>query len=173
MKSTIREQIREALIQELGDTTDAYGYMQTFLDMYSSFFQVSYGFMTEKGTRYEVHMRYRVPDDFIGVDFTAENSFTKVVNEGTTFRTIATVMRIVSDFWMDRREIITSHQDDFFEAFEVGTFDQIQGFSFRVDSPDGLRPKDTSRFKLYNAFIRQQFPSAQIQTKGLDILVTP
>ena len=163
----IRKQIQEALIQELGDTTDAYPYKESYKDVGSEHFLLEYIFETGKGTLYKVRISYKMPmsDEFIYVNFVANQSY-DTVNEGTMFRSIATVIRIISDFWLHISETLSDAAQPF------SYIHRIDGFEFSVVEK-GVSPQDSARFKIYRAFIKKQFPSATVQVRRDVVSVVP
>ena len=171
MKTNIRNHIRETLIQELGNTTEAYPFKFHRDEVNSKSFFVNYTFQTDKGTSYKVFLEYYYTGvkGFVYVDFSANGSTSDTVDEGTTFKAISTVISCLSDFWDRRFEILVDHPGG---NLDSQIFQDIRGFKFIVAKADrGI--ENTQRFKLYKAFIDRQFKHAKLQMKGSKAYVIP
>ena len=183
MNRKIRTHVQEAIIQELGDTTNIYPFKEIFKETTPDSFLVEYEFKTDKGTRYEVSLDYNAAaSDFIYVDFKGGGSYKKTVDEGTTFQSIATIIRILANFWQNRHDMVFDQErcryDTVFEVPEEScpsqeTISQLEGFEFTVVGRGSRTATESARFKLYKAFIDRQFPSATILTDSHGIQVIP
>ena len=158
----IREAIRETLISEIGNTTEAYSYSIESHEISSLdekiHVSIRFGFETEFNTPYRVIFECieAYSEQLIGVSFSANGSFEDTVDEGSMFRVMATVMKICKHVWSRRVHYLGS---EFFEK------DDVYGFRFSPNlKKRGRVARERQRTKLYRAFIHRQFPSATIRT---------
>lgn len=167
----MKKQIREALIQELGDTTEAYLYRLDHTKAYNDEFRQNaralYSFQTHMGTNYGVYFRYHwEKSPFVIVQFEADDAggWSGTVNEGSMFRVIATIMQCASDFWSSRYDVFRR------DGVSSEIIDRMKGFRFQTPEGD---LNNSARFKLYRTFIKRQFPSAKIRIRGEEALIIP
>ena len=174
-QAALGKQIQEALIRELGDTTDSYPFnlSRVYVRNNEAFQRTvalaTYAFSTEKNTRYDVRIRYQWNESpFASLQFQANaGGWSQTINEGSMFRVMATVLQCASDFWERRRKILMQNGDD----ITLDIVDRLEGFKFDISNTRD--PESTSRFKLYQTFINHQFPSARIFIEEGDVFITP
>lgn len=154
------------LLNEIGDTKNPYRFRLKTEDLdvvdmgggrkeISAFYK--YTFKTPKH-QYEVHIERFVDEDFAEVNFYVDGKAQTVTNEGVMFRVISTVLEIVEDFEMRMRR--KSIIPEMFNAF------WFSGAAKKGD--DGGAEQ---RERLYKAFIRQQYPTARINSNGPGVRV--
>lgn len=134
-----KEIIKELALQELGNTTDTYNWRLSF----DSDTEKVYEFSTPEND-YEVFVE-TFTKDWLALDFGLEDKdfgkkFSTVTNEGEQFRVVATVLEIAKHAW-DRRETMMDG-------------DTVKGYGISADS---------RRIQLYKAFVKTQFPDAEVR----------
>lgn len=153
---------KDLIIQELGETTDAYDWRQ----VRESEQMYEYQFYADD-LRYEVYIETFMPG-YLSVEFApdpsqdldkrpGETRYTMTTEAGSPFRIMATVVQIARHAWENR------------ETFEWS--DGLEGFAFTAsERKRGRREGPNVREKLYKKFIRKQFPDAQIMQGPGDIV---
>ena len=148
--------IYEIALNELGSTTDAYDYYlerepDAILD------KVEWKFKTPEHTYL---VKGQTEGKYIKFEFTATDAM-GMTREGNQFNVIATIMKIAKETW-ERREELFLRED-------------LWGFKYYpITKPDEPDSKDTTaRDKLYQTFIRNQFPGAEIDQGEYETTVEP
>jgi hypothetical protein len=147
------------LLREIGDTTDYYKFRRVSENIREmrdgTQIALRYRFKTEN--RSYVANVYKSPiSKYLEVDFTTKKGG-GVTNEGKQFKVVSTTIKIA----LDALDFMKK------EGFE------IKGFQFMPIPKDHSTPLDavTQREKLYLAFIRRQFPQANVRRESGTVFV--
>ena len=140
----------EIILQEIGDTTDAFDWRLT----YDSKTQKVYKFSTPENN-YEISVDSY--PEWIALHFSIEGAefndkFSITTDEGEQFRVVATVLEIAEHAWNNRHTMMDG--------------DTVNGFLISTDH-------DPRRLRLYKAFIKTQFPNAEMKSSNDTIRVIP
>jgi len=153
MINEFRKVVRRAIIQELGNTTDTYPLRNVERGVFPRVGEIDtrWEFQTENHT-YTVTIFNEYPE-MLSVDFTTEETSTRMTNEGNPFKVTATVIEAARRTW----GLVEEYPEE---------FDFIRGFTFKPVTKGGGSPdggKTNQRGKLYKTFIERQFPDAKIE----------
>lgn len=144
--------LKEITLRELGNTTDTYRLRNVTMGVFPRIDPPEVDAVWEFSTEnydYEVHVFNEFPE-FLTVDFSTDQTGSKVTGEGNPFRVTATVIEAAKRTFERLKDM-------------GGEFDLIKGFRFKGVPKKGSDREETQRNKLYTTFIRNQFPSASIE----------
>ena len=163
----LREAVRNLLIFELGDSTNPYDYRVTEIVPKKYKYIKRFEFESDAGHQYEI--KFEAVNDRHGtitVDFRVKGQPIKAVtNEGNPYRVMATVIAAARKVWKNKDEI-----EDAFDNPNIASY-PVLGFFFTPIGTDFKKVEQ--REKLYKAFIRSQFPNAEINKNNYGIEVIP
>ena len=146
---------KDLILTELGNTTDTYNYRMNGQGRET----VEYEFKTPNH-KYFVIIKQVL--DFIEVEFETQRTGMDATNEGNQFKVMATVLEISKEVWRRREELFDSYVD------------KIKYYP--SDTPDeqdnGVEDRN-KRDKLYQTFIKRQFPNAKVTGNVHHTLVMP
>ena len=147
---------KQLVLTELGETTDAYRY--EFLgNLHGDV--VEWKFKTPNQTYYVIIKQVM---DYLDVEFETEKTGMDATNEGNQFRVMATVLKISKEAWKRREELFDSYVDKI-KYYPSDTSDEKSG------GFEGRNKRD----KLYQTFIKRQFPNAKIEGDKHSTTVMP
>jgi hypothetical protein len=141
---------KNLILKELGNTTDTYPLrtVRREVSPYRPDIEYAWEFSTENYDYY-IHIFNEYPD-FLTVDFSTDQTGNELTNEGNPFKVTSTVIEAA----MRTYEQVNEHEKI-----------DMKGFRFKgIPKKGSDDDKNTQRNKLYKTFIKNQFPSAKIES---------
>lgn len=135
--------LKDIVLRELGDTTDSFDWRLS----YDSKTEKVYEFSTPE---HDYEASVDSYPEWLALHFGIKDAkfsdkFSTTTDEGEQFRVVATILEIAEHAWNNRHTMMDG--------------DTVKGF---LVSTDG----DSRRLQLYKAFIKRQFPNAEVKASN-------
>ena len=150
----------ESVVNELGDSTDAFDYYLDFEQALGNMFTFIYEFDTDLGTEYLVTIdafSENTGRTLADVSFEIRGKpHQHVSNKGEQFRVMATVIKIAREFWENEAPTLETPPD----AFQ---------FTAAGSEPE----KRKQRKRLYMAYVSKVWPESETEIEANSVVVHP
>lgn len=141
------------ILNEIGDgTAKPYKYkkVEQYRKISEPHGEEEYDFTTDSGVKYELNIENN--HDYLAIDFTADDSYDKVVNRGEVFRVMATIVDIIKKVVDDNPSILG-----------------IRYTPSVKDVGDSTILTNNQRDKLYKIYLKKTIPGIEFIKRGGDV----